>query len=407
LAEASGKVKLQAAELEKLNAELTARLGELGVKKEEAEQANAAKTRFLAAASHDLRQPMHAISLLIGILGERMRDPEVRPLVDKVQMSVHAMENLFSSLLDISKLDAGAVRPEIGEFDVGGVLRLAELNCAPQARERGIELTVMPSTAVVRSDPLLLERIVTNLLANAIRYTEHGRVLAGCRRGKGTLRVLVIDTGIGIHAAHIDDIFEEFFQIANPERDRSKGLGLGLSIVKRSAALLGHPLIVRSEPGKGSVFGVELPLVERARTALPPAVQPSEVPAGLQNAFLLVIDDDRESRFAMETLCLQWGCHVVSAESAAEALEKLEHHLRSPDLIVCDYRLRDGQTGWSAVEAVRAQAEEAIPAIIVTGDLASVDSAQLQAGGAALLHKPVNALRLKATAATLLARVES
>jgi signal transduction histidine kinase/CheY-like chemotaxis protein len=404
LADASAALRTQSQEVESLNDQLRERLTELESRKEEAERANAAKTRFLASASHDLRQPMHTVSLLVGILRERMRAPEHASLVDKVQLSVQAMENLFKSLLDISKLDAGAIRPSIGDCAIDGLLRQIEANYAPQAQEKRLVLRVVPSRTVVKSDPVLLERILGNLVSNAIRYTARGKVLVGCRRHGERLRILVIDTGVGIPARHLDDIFEEFVQLANPERDRGKGLGLGLSIVKRSVELLGHTLIVRSRPGMGSTFGVEVPLLRRQPGLPALAAAPAAEPGGdLGSAFVVVIDDDHENRFAMEALCAQWNCHVVGAGSADEALTKLAVHLRTPDLIVTDYRLRDGQTGLMAVERIRRHAEEAIPAVIVTGDIATAESGELSSTGFALLHKPVNPELLRAAMTRLLA----
>jgi signal transduction histidine kinase len=229
-----------------LEAKVEARTRELAAARDQAERANAAKTRFLASASHDLRQPMHTIGLLVGILRDRTRNEEARALAEKVQASVDVMQALFSSLLDISKLDAGAIKPTIADFRIDEVLRRIDVNYAPHAAEKGLELRIVGSRAVVQSDAIMLERIVGNLVTNAVRYTSRGRVLVGCRRASGMLRILVCDTGVGIAAEHLDAVFDEFVQLANPERQRSNGLGLGLSIVKRSADLLGHALIVRS-----------------------------------------------------------------------------------------------------------------------------------------------------------------
>lgn len=378
------------------------RTAELALRTQEADNANAAKTRFLASASHDLRQPMHAISLLVGLLHERSRDATERQLVDKVQASVQAMESLFSGLLDISKLDAGAVKPNEVAFEIDGVLRQVELQCAPQAHEKGIVLRVRHSSAVVRSDPVLIERIAINLVTNAIRYTERGKVLVGCRRLGDRVRLLILDTGVGIAPEHLDSVFEEFFQLPHTERDRSKGLGLGLSIVMRSAALLGHPLIVRSRPGHGSVFGVELPRVAApARTEQPGAAL---LAGGLDGAFVVVIDDDREGRGAMELLFRQWGCHVVSADSDEAALQALQGHLRTPDLIVTDYRLRDAKSGLAAIRRLRDHAGQEVPAIVVTGDVFVADPGDPSLNGVVVMHKPVNFERLRTVAVELATR---
>jgi signal transduction histidine kinase len=403
LAATRDQVQQQAQELEVLNAELTERVDELGLRKEEAERANAAKTRFLASASHDLRQPMHTIGLLVGILRDRTRNDESRDLATKVEASVGVMQNLFSSLLDISKLDAGAIKPNIVDFRIDDMLMRIDANYGPQANERGLTLKVVPSRATIRSDPVLLERILGNLVTNAIRYTRQGRILVGCRRRSERLRILVFDTGIGIAAGDLEIVFEEFVQLANPERDRTKGLGLGLSIVKRSADLLGQAMIVRSTLGKGSVFGIEVPIV----TQLPmPTVTDAEAPetgaSPLQGAFVVVIDDDQESRFAMESLCRHWGCHVAGAGSPDDALRILDDHLRAPDLIITDYRLRDGKTGMDVIVQVRKQSEQNVPAIVVTGDISAPELENVRMTGIALLHKPVDVETLRKAAEGML-----
>lgn len=394
LADANRRVSVQADELASLNAQLRSRLDELALRNEEAERANAAKTRFLAAASHDLRQPLQAISLLVEVLRERLVGRDVSGLVEKVQASVHALESLFVSLLDISRLDAGAIKPHVQKFSVASVLRLVEANFLPQALAKGLRLDIVHSSAVVLSDPALLERILSNLVSNAVRYTASGRVLVGCRRHRGRLHLLVVDTGPGIAKTFQAEIFEEFFQLANPERDRSKGLGLGLSIVKRTAAILQHPIILRSQPGRGSTFGIDVPLVQESSPALIAPRFSAPDAERFAGAFVLVIDDDKETRFAIEALCGQWGCHVVGADSAEAALETLEAHLRNPDLLICDYRLRGGRNGNAAIELIRRRLEDDLPAIVVTGDLSVQAGEFAQQRRVALLYKPINAERL-------------
>ena len=403
LADANRKVRAQADELTQLNEQLQLRLDELAVRKEEAERANAAKTRFLAAASHDLRQPMQAISLLVDVLRERITDRDVSGLVDKVQTSVQSLETLFVSLLDISRLDAGAILPHVQDFRIDSLLRQIEANFLPQALAKNLKLDVVHSRAVVRTDPALLERILSNLVSNAIRYTSRGRILVGCRRRGDRLDLLVIDTGAGVPEAFHHEIFEEFFQLTNPERDRSKGLGLGLSIVKRTAEILGHRLIVRSQVHRGSTFGVQVPLL--ASHSLPSVTAPVATvdPSRFAGTFVLVIDDDKENRFAIETLCRQWGCHVVGAGSAAAALYDLQGHLRSPDLIISDFRLSGAETGIGAIEIVRRKIEENVPAVVVTGDMAVTERELSAYAPIALLYKPINAERLWLAADKLLA----
>lgn len=400
LAEANRKVQLQADEVASLNQELELRLDELALKKEEAERANAAKTRFLAAASHDLRQPMQAISLLMEVLRERITGSELSMLAEKVQGSVNALETLFVSLLDISRLDAGVIKPQWQDFRIEPLLSLLHGNFLPQALAKRLKLEVVHCNCAVRSDPALLERIVSNLVSNAIRYTASGRVVVGCRRRRDMLRIMVLDTGAGIPAHLHDEIFEEFFQVSNPERDRSKGLGLGLSIVKRTAGILGHPLVMRSQPGRGSMFGIDVPLarVEPVRVGAQFAPDRNR----LQGTFVVIIDDDRENRFAIEALCTQWGCHVLGGASGESAITDLQRHLRGPDLVITDYRLRDGEIGTSAVMRIRDMLEEQVPAIVITGDMSVRESDVAAYGRTALLYKPINAEKLWSAAEALL-----
>ena len=362
-------------------------------------QANAAKTRFLAAASHDLRQPMHAIGLLTGILGERVQQADARAVLEMVQQSVSAMEKLFSSLLDISKLDAGIVTPNVAVVEVSSLLRQIANTFAPLAQEKGLRLRLRPCSAFVLSDRELLERIVGNLVANAIRYTTEGSVLLGCRRRGGALRVVVADTGKGSPAQHLEDIFSEFFQV--PGTERSTGLGLGLSIVKRSADLLGHPIMVTSVPGRGSVFAIDVPLAANPATAGKP--QTDALPGGLQGFLVAVVDDEPINRFATQALFEQWGCEVVAAESMRGLLEKMDGRLRTPDLIVSDLRLADGETGVDVIEAIRELAARPIPALILTGDsLAPEETARIESIDAFIFHKPLRPADLRAAAGELL-----
>jgi signal transduction histidine kinase/CheY-like chemotaxis protein len=396
-------LRSQAREVESLNRKLTNQLRELAESKEEAERANAAKSRFLAAASHDLRQPMHTVSLLVGILRERLRGREGLDLVDKVQVSVHSMERLFNSLLDISRLDAGAIRPNVTQFPLQALLDDIAANYAPQAREKKLDLRVAPTRALVRTDAALLERIVGNLVANAIRYTHRGGVLVGTRRKPGGTSLVVCDTGVGIAEAHLDKIFDEFFQIEGAHTEQAQGLGLGLSIVRLSADLLRLPLRVTSRPGHGTVFELGLPVVAEAE-ALPAAASSPAEPY-IEGAFVVVIDDEAENRFATEALCRQWGCHVVSGACAADAIDELGRHLRAPDLIITDYRLRDRLTGVMAIADIRRHLDAAIPAIIVTGDVAA--RALQDDVDIVVLRKPLDPEQLRATMSRLLALADA
>ncbi|KQW51447.1 hypothetical protein ASD88_02045 [Pelomonas sp. Root662] len=373
---------------------LTARADQLVQLKDEAERTNAAKTRFLAAASHDLRQPMHSISLLIGVLRTRLVDPAQIDLADKVQSSVTTMENLFGNLLDISKLDAGAVHPHVEDVDLGWLLERAAQTWLPQAQEKGLSLRVRPGRWVVRGDATLLERIVGNLLANAIRYTRSGGVLVGCRRRGKQCELQIWDTGPGIAPEHLEAIFEEFFRIGAPGTGQEKGLGLGLSIVRRCAHILGYSIAVQSREGRGSVFKVLLPLA--AGTAASPAAA-GAVNAPLQaldGNFVVVVDDEATNREAVRDALLAAGCHVVIAANGDDALAQLAAHLRTPDLILTDYQLGTAGDGLDVIRRLRAHYDEPIRALVVTANTDTRLPAEAAALGASLLHKPVGLQRL-------------
>ncbi len=381
---------------------LTEANAQLHVRREEAEQASQAKTRFLASASHDLRQPLHTISLLVGVLRRQPVAPEVDLLVNHIQTSVSAMEALFGSLLDISKLDAGVARPVPGDHALAELLRRVAASHGPQAERKQLRLIVAPTRCAVRTDAALLERVLGNLVGNAVRYTERGKVLIGCRRRPGGVELQVWDTGIGITPAQLPHVFDEFFQIDNPERDRDKGLGLGLAIVKRTLDLLGHSYELRSTPGRGTCFSILLPAAE-APPAMPARPQGMAGAGHIAGAFIAVIDDEATIRRAMQALCQSWGAHVLTAASADECQTGLGEHLRQPDLILCDYRLREHQDGLDAVQRLRTHIGHAVPAIIITGDIAAADLRRVAAAGLPLLHKPVGAERLLAAIEALLA----
>lgn len=387
-----------------LEAKVATRTRELALAKDEADRANAAKTRFLASASHDLRQPMHTISLLVGMLKEEAKGRRIEQVVGKIEASIDAMENLFGSLLDISKLDAGVIKPNVGDVELNALLRNLVVQYAPQATAKGLSLRIVGTSAIVRSDAALLARILGNLVNNAINYTNQGRIVVGCRRHGDKLGILIYDTGIGIDSAHLSEVFDEFVQLDNPGRDRGKGLGLGLSIVKRTADLLGHRLIVRSTPGRGSLFGVEVPFAEyRSGRAIGQEVAEAS-DLTLAGSFVAVIDDDQENRLAMDALCRQWGCTVASAASHEEILSELSHHLRAPDLVITDYRLRDAETGLMIIADIRRQAEDDVPAIVVTGDVGASSDPGFRMPKVVLLHKPLNPAQLRRAAEALLSR---
>ncbi len=373
---------------------------DLGRQKASAEAANLAKSSFLAAASHDLRQPIHALGLFIGALRGRTMDAEAAELVDHIDGSVAAMDGLFASLLDISKLDAGVVAARIEPFPVQPLLERLFREHAGEAAAAGIALRLVPTRAIIDSDPVLLERVVRNLISNAVRYTDRGGVLIGCRRRGATLSIEVWDTGCGIPTAEQEIIFREFHQVGNPERDRTKGLGLGLAIVQRVAALLATPVALQSVPGRGSVFRVAVPLHRGGWTA-PAETAPQTVPAA-RTGTIYVIDDELAVRQAMVSLLTTWGHRVVVAESAEALLATdlaLDHR---PDLIISDYRLREGANGIAAIRAVQARHGDDIPGVLITGDTAPDRIAEAEASGFLLLHKPLSNARLRAAIGNLL-----
>jgi signal transduction histidine kinase len=362
----------------------------LEVEKNLAEQANAAKSKFLAAASHDLRQPLHSLGLFVTTLNQRLKRPDLQPLLGNIDSSVVALHGLLNALLDISRLDAGAIEADIHDVHLTAMLVRLGNEYEPQARNKGLNWRLSCPALAVRSDPALLETILRNLISNALRYTEHGEVSVECANSANAVSVVIRDSGVGIDPRNQKDIFREFFQLHNPERDRAKGLGLGLAIVDRLVKLLGHQLQLTSRPGEGTTFTLILPAGDLAAVA--PEPTPSE-DAGESALRVLVIDDEASVRDAMGVLLGDWGHDVIEASSLDEAQHVLE---RAPDAIVTDYRLRDEQTGVAAIQAIEARFGVRIPALIVTGDTHPDRIAQARSSGYALLHKPVAAAKLRA-----------
>ncbi len=370
----------------------------LKIEKEAADRANRAKSSFLAAASHDLRQPIHALGLFIGALRSVAIPAEGARLVEQIERSTQALDGLFNAILDISRLDAGVVEPRPVAFPIRPLIERIVGEHAEEALAKGLDLRCAPCRAVVRSDPILVERILRNLVSNAVKHTQRGRVLVGCRMGS-PLRLQVWDTGAGIPAALQERVFEEYFQVANPERDRAQGLGLGLAIVRRLTDLLGETLVLRSVLGRGSCFSVTLPRAPAGEVPPPPPADADYAPRGL----IAVIDDETAVREAMEALLASWGHRTVAAASGEEALARLSALGAPPDLIICDYRLPSDETGAAVIARLRASLGAHIPAMLVTGDTAPERIAQAQASGLPLLHKPIANARLRAAIGALLA----
>ncbi|MDD5058096.1 MAG: ATP-binding protein [Sideroxydans sp.] len=369
---------------------------ELRGKKEEAEKANFDKTRFLAAASHDLRQPMHALGLFMGELHNRINTPEQRKLVEKIEESVEAMSGLLDSLLDISKLDAGVVVPQIMPVKIDAMMRRLAQDFAADAQRKNITLSIHSLPAEVISDPVLLERILLNLLSNAIRYTpQNGSVLFACRRRGDDLRIEVRDNGIGIPPEEQQNVFREFVQMANSARDRSKGLGLGLAIVDRLCKLLHHTLTLRSGTNRGSTFAVTVPRVFDVEELLAePIASGAQTPVSdeLKDLRVLVVEDDPLVRASMDGILSSWGCCISLAESLHEVKEKYAQS--NFDLVICDYRLPDGN-GIELADRLSDLCDTLPPFILISGDTGSEVLQAVNERGYHLLHKPVRPAKLR------------
>ncbi len=367
---------------------------ELDEARNTAELANRAKTQFFAAASHDLRQPLHAMGLFAAALADKTLDSEMRNMVASINTSVDALEALFNELLDISKIDAGAIRPKNETFALNPLLQRLRIDFKAEAEAKGLDLRVRQSGAMVCSDALLLERVLRNLINNAIRYTRNGGILVGVRRHGANWRIEIWDTGIGIAPEQTDKVFDEFYQVGNPERDRRKGLGLGLSIVRRLAELLGHTLTLRSRQGHGTVFTLELPAACAQGPEILPAV-PAMPSTSLDGRLILVIDDDEAVREGMRSLLGGWGAEVIACAGMTETLNQIARLERAPDIVVADHQLQEGMVGADAILAIRAHFRKQVPAIIITGSTSPLLAGAAQALGCQLMLKPVMPAKLR------------
>jgi signal transduction histidine kinase/CheY-like chemotaxis protein len=400
VAEQARRASGQFAEAIRLRLENQNLVGYLRHEKALAEEANVAKSRFLASASHDLRQPVHALSLFVAAMRPRQMDSEARGLLDHIDGSVRALSGLFGGLLDISRLDAGVVEAHRIPFAIQTLMERVCRDYDGEARAKGLQLRVRATSAVVLSDPMLCERILRNIVANAIAYTDRGKILVGCRRGP-ELRVQVWDTGRGIAQGEQQRVFQEFYQIGNPERDRTRGVGLGLAIVKRLTTLLDHRLELRSQPGKGTCFTFDVPYANALTQTGVEIAHPPLASVVPESGLILFVDDEGAIQVAMKSLLQSWGYTVITAGSYAEMLEHIATHPAVPSLIVCDYRLRDGETGSTVIERLRSEYNEEIPGILITGDTAPDRLREAQASGYLLLHKPVLNDDLRAAIAQL------
>jgi len=362
----------------------------------EAEAANREKSRFLAAASHDLRQPIHALGLFATAARQASTEEERRSIIEHMAESVVSLSALFDSLLEISRLDAGILEPRLETVSLSATLRRLGAEYTREAREKKLGFRLKARELNVRTDAVLFERLLRNLLSNAVRYTESGAILLAARRRRDRVRIEVWDTGIGIDAHQQTQVFEPFYQVDNPERDRRRGVGLGLAIARRIADILDHRLELISHPGRGSRFSLELPLIE---ASVPPERATPRArcqdASSLMGVVVVSLDDEPAVLTAVEVLLGQHGCRVVTARSAAEALHELEQSELVPELLLADLRLSAENTGLEAIARLRSVYGESLRAAIVTGDTAPQRLREIRASGFLVLHKPVQPSELE------------
>ena len=371
-----------------------------GLARQAAQNADHAKSRFLAAASHDLRQPLHTLSLYSAAMQLRRLDGDMAQISGNIDQAVASLSALVDSLLDISRLDAGTIRPQSQRIHLKPLLAQIAADMEPAARKRGLELQVSTSDTQVDSDPAMLERLVRTFLDNAIKHTPQGRVALCAELDDGDVRIAVRDTGPGIPVEERRRIFEEFYQIGNPERDRAQGLGLGLAIARRLAALLHVRIELESSMGEGSTFAVRM---APARSRPPEAAANSDsTERSLVGVAILVVDDEPTVRASMRTLLESWGCRVLACGGLDTAKEALQQEHFEPQIIVSDLRLRHHENGIETVRALQSIVG-AVPALVLTGDIASERLRQVHQSGLPMLHKPVSAGRLKEALVALLA----
>jgi signal transduction histidine kinase/CheY-like chemotaxis protein len=374
--------------------ELTHLNTELGRAKGEAEQANISKTRFLAAASHDILQPLNAARLYVTSLVERQGGGNDSQLIGNIDASLDAVEEIFGALLDISRLDTGAMKPEIVSFRIDELFRQLEVEFTPLAQEKGLKLQFVPCSLGIQSDRRLLRRLLQNLVSNAIKYTPEGRVLVGCRRRRRRLRIDVYDTGLGIPASKRRAIFQEFHRLDRGAKV-ARGLGLGLSIVERIARVLDHKIAVTSAVGQGSHFSVELPLAAAIPTGQPQRVAREVDRVPLSGITVVCIDNDLAILDGMETLLGGWGCRVLKAPDLDAAISIVAEAQLSPDGLLVDYHLDEGN-GIAAIAELRRRFGADLTAILITADRSPHVREEARANSIQLLNKPIKPAALRA-----------
>jgi signal transduction histidine kinase len=397
------EVRKRTAQVEQAMADLQRSNRALAEARARADEANFSKTRFLAAASHDLLQPLNAARLFLAALGETDLPANAGRLIENVELAFESIDRLLGALLDISKLDAGVVTPVIEHVPLEPLLRRLVAEFTPQAERKGLALRLVPTSAVVVTDQAMLSRVLMNLVSNAIRYTLHGGVLVGVRRDRAGYRVEVVDTGIGISAEDHTLIFEEFRRLGSDDRQRDRGFGLGLAIVERIARMLEHPLTVRSVPGQGSRFALSLPRGSLAR-ALPSSRTGAATAPRSAGALLVVIENEAAIREGMQVLLQGWGYAVLTASAPEIAIGLLRRSRPQPAAVIADYHL-DGCTGVGAIGMLRAEFGQGLPAMVITADRTPEVQRDVENLGAPMLNKPVRPAQLRSLLAKLLEAV--
>ena len=373
--------------------------------KAQAEEATASRTRFVAAASHDLRQPLNAAVLYLETINRDRLNPADADSLRGVGLALETLNSLLRTLLDISRLDSGGLHPQPGNFSLHRLFERLAVEYGSIAETQGLSLRVQPTRLAVHSDVMLLETVLRNLLSNAIKYTASGRILMGARRRGDCVSVEVWDTGMGIPAVHMDKIFEEFWRAPGASSGTKGSMGLGLSIVRRICRLLGTDIRVRSTPGKGSVFSLELPSGDPTQTA--DHIQAEQLPQptiGFNGSLVVVVDDNQEVLRSMARLLQSWDCEVIATTAVEEALTNIIDGDITPRLLLTDFHLGDGSDGIAAINAINAEIASPAPAIMISSDNSAYLREKLDELGIPLLTKPVDPARLRAAMQHLLAR---
>lgn len=375
---------------------------ELFEQNQKVKEANDSKSRFLASASHDLRQPLQALGFYIVMLSDFLREPNKKPIFDKTLKAYQALENLLNQLLNVSKLNANLVDIVKSDFSMKELFSKLKNDYEMRAIDRGLSIDFTTQSHYAYSDIVSVERILRNLLENALRYTKRGFILARCFEENGQLVVQVSDTGIGIDQEHISKIFGEFYQVKNPERDRNKGFGLGLYAVERLANLLNTSIKVSSKVGKGSTFSIVLPIGKRPSEKITETKEPIIGDDVLLDRIVLLVDDDEVVLDSISEIFFSWGCQVLTAGTYQEAIDIIVVEEIIPELMVVDYRLPKHQTGVELVQEICKRSNTSIPCVVLSGDTGEESLSHINRSGLSFIHKPANPENLKRKVKSLL-----